>query len=238
MIFPENELAKISEYARKEGIIMHLDGARVWNAAAEQGVGSLKSICSHFDSVSLCLSKGIGAPVGSVLVGSPKIIALARHCRKLFGGGWRQSGVLASMAMCALKQSFSDLGSDGRPRLCQDHDNAKWLSKELVRRWPGIEICNPVETNMLFVDVRNMIGTGDVKVADLVSNAHSMFENSNDIVRLPTWGYTFDRGDGRGNVDDDYVMRLVLHNQVPREGCVRLLESFDYAVKNMSENKK
>ena len=82
---------EVEEESRRRGMFMHLDGARVWNAVVGSGVG-MREMCRPFDTVSLCLSKGLGAPIGSVLVGSSSLIRRARLFRKVFGGGWRQAG--------------------------------------------------------------------------------------------------------------------------------------------------
>ena len=125
-IFPQDEVIRISEYAKSMGMRMHLDGARIWHVAAETGL-TLKELCDPFDSVSLCFSKGlgscfttckyvylatdrhfvfVGAPVGSCLVGSQELIKRAKWFRKLFGGGMRQTGYLAGCAAYALTHNF------------------------------------------------------------------------------------------------------------------------------------
>lgn len=86
-IFPFSEIKNISELARKKGIKIHLDGARIWNVSAETGI-ALSSYGEYFDSISLCFSKSLGAPIGSILVGNEEFIKKARHFRKLFGGGY------------------------------------------------------------------------------------------------------------------------------------------------------
>lgn len=106
MIFPLSEIQKISQLARSKDIKMHLDGARLWNASMGSGV-SLREYGSYFDSMSLCLSKGIGAPIGSVLVGSRDLIKKARHFRKLFGGGWRQVCKAILCYSCVGRMRFS-----------------------------------------------------------------------------------------------------------------------------------
>ena len=124
-IFPQEEIIKISEFARKAGIRMHLDGARLWHVAAETGT-SMRELCNQFDSVSLCFSKGLGtsdrrfegctihepyqgAPVGSCLAGTRDFISRARWYRKLFGGGMRQIGLLAGCVTYALNHNFPQL---------------------------------------------------------------------------------------------------------------------------------
>lgn len=123
------------------GLCRHLDGARVFNAAVSQGI-PVRQICDHFDSVSFCLSKGLGCPVGSVLVGERPFIARARRWRKMLGGGMRQAGVLAAAGIYALDHQVE--------RLQEDHDNAARLGAGL--RELGIALAEPVETNMLMLD--------------------------------------------------------------------------------------
>ncbi|PRP80351.1 hypothetical protein PROFUN_11920 [Planoprotostelium fungivorum] len=139
-IFPHEELQKIRGVADKYGLVMHLDGARLWNASAATGL-SLKELTQHFDSVSLCLSKGLGAPVGSVLVGSRKFIERAKQYRKLFGGGWRQAGVVAACGLWSIENVF--------PKMNDDHTNALLLHEGLLKL--GFEAVKP-DTNMIFID--------------------------------------------------------------------------------------
>ncbi|KAI9281915.1 pyridoxal phosphate-dependent transferase [Sporodiniella umbellata] len=141
MIFPIEEIAKISTMARSRGLGMHLDGARLWNASQETGI-SLKEYGKHFDSMSLCLSKGVGAPIGSIVVGSHKFVDRVRHHRKLFGGGWRQAGFMAVAAQYGIDHIW--------PTMKETHTLAKYLSNELVAL--GIDLQVPTHTNMIFID--------------------------------------------------------------------------------------
>jgi threonine aldolase len=124
-----------------QGLALHLDGARLANAAVQKGV-PLGEIAGQFDSVSFCLSKGLGAPVGSLLCGSREFIATARRWRKMLGGGMRQAGVLAAAGLVAL--------DDGIDRLAEDHANARRLAEGLAQI-PELAV-DParVETNMVF----------------------------------------------------------------------------------------
>ncbi|CED84020.1 threonine aldolase [Phaffia rhodozyma] len=147
-IFPQDEIVKISKKAKEEGLIMHCDGARLWNVAAEKGATMetlpevMKELCDPFDSVSVCLSKGLGAPIGSVLVGPAALIKKAIHFRKLFGGGIRQSGAIAAAADFALTHNFE--------RLRDSHKLAKRLSAGLKEL--GVQILYEAETCMVFVN--------------------------------------------------------------------------------------
>ncbi len=103
-IFPIQKIAAISRWARQNGIAMHLDGARIWNAVVASGI-SAKEWGKHFDSISVCFSKGLGAPIGSCLVGSQELIRRAHRVRKLYGGAMRQAGIAAAGgALCLRKQ--------------------------------------------------------------------------------------------------------------------------------------
>jgi threonine aldolase len=128
--------------ARERGLATHLDGARAFNAAVASGA-SLQEICAGFDSVSLCFSKGLGAPVGSVLVGGRALLERARRWRKLLGGGMRQSGLLAAACLYALEHNVE--------RLAQDHANASVLAQGL-RGIAQLEV-TAQDTNMVFLRI-------------------------------------------------------------------------------------
>jgi threonine aldolase len=134
--------AEASAFAKQHGLKLHLDGARVFNAAVSQQV-PLSQITQHYDSISICLSKGLGAPVGSVLVGSQEFIARAHRWRKMAGGGMRQAGVLAAAGIHALENNVL--------RLHEDHRNARELAAGLSEI-DGLDVdMDAVETNMVFV---------------------------------------------------------------------------------------
>lgn len=141
VIFPIEEIKRISEWARENDIKMHLDGARLWNVTAALGC-SLKDVCQYFDSVSLCMSKGMCASVGSVLVGDEDFITKAEWFRKQQGGGIRQSGVLTSQCLVAIDKVW--------PTMPKTHQQAKRLGLELLKL--GYELLVPVETNMVWID--------------------------------------------------------------------------------------
>lgn len=146
-IIPINLIKEMSALAKNEGIRFHLDGARLWNACAETGI-TPKEYASHFDSVSVCLSKGLGAPVGSVIASSAEFITDARRYRKIFGGGMRQAGVLAAAGVYALENNMS--------RLTDDHANAKYLARELSTI-SGFDIdMESVQTNIIIISLEKL----------------------------------------------------------------------------------
>jgi threonine aldolase len=134
-------LARATALARRRGLSLHLDGARVFNAAVKLGT-TVDRLCEGFDTVSVCLSKGLGAPAGTVLVGRSDVIARARRVRKMLGGGMRQAGILAAAGLYALEHNVN--------RLAEDHANAERLARGLSEI--GLEV-EPVQTNMVFVRV-------------------------------------------------------------------------------------
>ena len=144
-VMPLEEARKISEWAKERGIIMHLDGARLWEAVVS-GAGTLKEYCALFDSVSLCFSKGLGAPIGSIVVGSKAFIKRCRWVRKSIGGGTRQAGVISSAARVAVEETF--LGG----RLKQSHENARRVESIWTDLGGKVEL--PVETNMVWFDLK------------------------------------------------------------------------------------
>ncbi|KAL2018576.1 hypothetical protein VTK56DRAFT_618 [Thermocarpiscus australiensis] len=150
MIMPLEEVRRIAAFAREHGIKMHCDGARLWEAAAA-GAGSLVEFASCFDTVSLCFSKGLGAPVGSILVGSRDVIKHARWVRKSIGGGLRQPGVITAAARVAVDETFGK-GPNGEGGLLRD---THALAKDVAKMWTdlGGKLIHPVHTNMVWLDL-------------------------------------------------------------------------------------
>ncbi|SDT41232.1 low-specificity L-threonine aldolase [Pseudomonas prosekii] len=138
-VLPLEYLARARSFTREHGLALHLDGARLYNAAVKLNVDA-RQITQHFDSVSVCLSKGLGAPIGSVLCGSVEFIAKARRLRKMVGGGMRQAGILAAAGLYALDHNVQ--------RLADDHANAQALADGLREAGYAVE---PVQTNMVYV---------------------------------------------------------------------------------------
>jgi threonine aldolase len=156
-IYPFEKIQAIHAWTRKHGLILHLDGARLWNAVVATGI-TAKKWASLFDSVSVCFSKGLGAPVGSALAGPKEFVARARRIRKLFGGGMRQAGVLASAALYALDHHVE--------RMADDHRNAQVIAGAIADT-PGLRLTPPeVETNLIWFQVERERGTAkDVAAA-------------------------------------------------------------------------
>jgi len=143
-VFPLAEIERLRGLADQHGLKMHLDGARLWNASVASGV-PLRDWARHFDSVSVCFSKGLGAPVGSAVVGSHDFIAVAHRYRKAFGGGMRQVGILAAACLYALEHN--------QERLQEDHANARRLAEALADL-PGLHVdLDRVETNIVLIDI-------------------------------------------------------------------------------------
>lgn len=137
-------MAEIGALARKVGVRVHVDGARIFNAAASLGV-PVAQLAAPADSVTFCLSKGLAAPVGSLVCGSQEFVDKARRMRKILGGGMRQAGVLAAAGVVALTEMTE--------RLAEDHENARKLA-EGIAEVPGLSIApESVRTNILFVEI-------------------------------------------------------------------------------------
>ncbi|HYF76591.1 MAG TPA: low-specificity L-threonine aldolase [Symbiobacteriaceae bacterium] len=143
-ILPMENLAAVAEVAHKHGVPVHMDGARVFNAAVALG-RPVAEVVAPVDSVMFCLSKGLAAPVGSMLVGSRAFIDRARRARKLLGGGMRQAGVLAAAGLISIRSMVD--------RLAEDHENAKTLARGL-NEIPGLRVdLATVQTNMIMFDI-------------------------------------------------------------------------------------
>jgi threonine aldolase len=157
-VFPQSDAKAIAERARALGLHVHLDGARLWNAAAKTGL-SERDLAAPFDTVSVCFSKGLGAPVGSAFVSTRENVERARRFRKMWGGGMRQAGIVAAGALFALEHH--------RARLADDHASARRFA-ELVAVAPGLRVdLAGVETNIVNVDT-------DVPAEDVARTAREL----------------------------------------------------------------
>lgn len=149
-VFPLDQIARITGWAREHGLATHLDGARLMNAVIASGVPATE-YCRHFDTVSICFSKGLGAPIGSALAGPADLIARARRIRKVLGGGMRQGGMAAAGALYAIEHNVD--------RLREDHANAQIIAAA-IRDTDGLRLDPPdVETNLIWFQVDPELGT-------------------------------------------------------------------------------
>ena len=153
-VLPLDYLRQAREFTQRHNLQLHLDGARVYNAAVALNV-DIKEIACHFDSMTICLSKGLSAPVGSLLLGTKEFITKARRIRKMLGGGMRQAGILAAAGKIALTEQIN--------RLQTDHDNAKRLANGLSQI-DGFDInVENVQTNIVFVKLAPHIDSSELQ---------------------------------------------------------------------------
>lgn len=148
-VISQTYIQEAKAIAKEAGLVFHLDGARVYNAAVEQNI-DVKQITSEFDSVSICMSKGLGAPIGSVLVGDQDYIDTARRWRKVVGGGMRQAGLLAAAALFAVDNNVA--------RLADDHRNAQTLAERLMKIDEMEVHGGKANTNMVYISCKNEDG--------------------------------------------------------------------------------
>ncbi|KAK0118311.1 putative low-specificity L-threonine aldolase 1 [Cadophora gregata] len=146
-VTPLAEVQRISEFARANGIKMHLDGARIWEAVAS-GAGTLKEYLACFDTAQMCFSKGLAAPMGSIIVGPKSVLQHSRWVRKSIGGGIRQAGIISSAARVAVEETFI---AGGGQRLRDNHRKAKNIEKAWLER--DGKVLRPAETNMVILDL-------------------------------------------------------------------------------------
>ncbi len=147
--YPLDMLERVGKWAHSNGLQVHMDGARLFNAVVATGQSAAK-ICEHIDSISVCFSKGLGCPMGSILIGSKDLIYRARRARKMFGGALRQAGIVAASAVYALENNVE--------RLAVDHENAQAFAEE-IRKIPGIKTdASGVPTNLVFFEVDPKLG--------------------------------------------------------------------------------
>jgi threonine aldolase len=148
-VYPQENIDRIGQWAHRHGLKVHMDGARLFNAVVASGKTAAE-ICRHVDTVSICFSKGLGCPMGSILIGTKTEIARARRVRKLFGGALRQAGVVAAAAIYAMEHHVK--------RLQIDHDNARAFAEE-IRKIDGVTL-EPadVQTNLVFFNIDPELG--------------------------------------------------------------------------------
>lgn len=175
--YPLDVLAEIGRIGREHGIPVHLDGARIFNASVASAI-PVKDFAAHAESVQFCFSKGLAAPVGSMVVGSQAFIQRARKYRKMLGGGMRQAGILAAACLVALETMVD--------RLAEDHANARVLAEGLADI-PGIEIdLKRVQTNIVIFAVRSPRADAAVFARGLAARGVLVHQISPDAIRLVT----------------------------------------------------
>lgn len=184
---PPEAVAPVAEAARRHGLALHLDGARLWNAAVALGRPEAE-LAAPFDTVNVCLSKGLGAPVGSVLAGPHDLIRDARRVRKLLGGGMRQVGVLAAAGLVAL---------DDRPLLAADHARARRLAEAVAALDGAFRLVRPPDTNVVLFD------TLAASAAEVIAALEA------DGVRLTSFDPTTVRAVLHRDVDDAGLDRAI-----------------------------
>eukprot|EP00124_Ichthyophonus_hoferi_P005817 Ihof_evm1s972 gene=Ihof_evmTU1s972 len=199
-VFPLDELKRIKKFAEEHDMWVHIDGARIWNASIATGI-SLEEYSRYADSVSLCLSKTLGAPIGSVLVGTNQHIARARQFRKLFGGGWRQAGLLAAAGLYAIEHNYGAV-------LKGVHDCAKLLANGLTKLGFIInaDVEGVVDTNMVFADMRDVTAKTDMDWYDVAMR----LEGEGIKIYGP-------------KKDETSINRLVLHHQASTADIIQML---------------
>ena len=176
-IYPLEKIWLISELAKEKGLKMHLDGARIFNASVASGI-EVKEYAQYFDSLTFCFSKGLGAPVGSIITGTKEFIQKAHRYRKMLGGGMRQVGILAAAAIYALDNNIK--------RLAEDHRHARMLADEL-NKIAGFKV-NPdhVETNIVVFDVSNSTFSVNEVVQKMQDNGVLLVPFGATLVRAVT----------------------------------------------------
>jgi len=176
-ILPYESVEAVCRWAQENGLRRHLDGARLFNAAVASGIEAAEW-AKHFDTVSVCFSKGLGAPVGSALAGPRELIELARRHRKVFGGGMRQSGIIAAGALYALENNVE--------RLAEDHANAKILA-DAIRKAEGLDLePDLVDTNMVIFRIDPSLGSSEDFAAALKQEGVLVLTVSAAKIRLVT----------------------------------------------------
>ncbi len=199
-VLPQSYIAKAKYFAEENNLALHLDGARVANAAVAQNI-SIADIATQFDSLSVCLSKGLGAPIGSLLCGNKDFIHEARRLRKMLGGGMRQAGVIAAAGIFALENNVQ--------RLQDDHDNAEYFAEKLTALgFSEMQICD-VQTNMVFVtlDDRHLL-----PICNFLKNKNTILVN--------------DPQEKETSQQSRSTVRMVMHKDISRADIDMTLKHF------------
>ncbi|XP_034940102.1 probable low-specificity L-threonine aldolase 2 [Chelonus insularis] len=210
-ILPVTWLNKVVEFAKKNNLKLHMDGARLWNAVIASNI-SVKEVVRGFDSVSFCLSKGLGAPVGSLLCGSNEFITQARRCRKALGGGMRQVGIIAAAGLVALENRF---------RLASDHEKATKMMTAINNVGSKVIYVDPktVQTNMVFVIVKGLPSVTAETVVERLQVVED--DHKDDKVIVQAWA------EWREN------LRLVFHVDITDEMLEAAIRKVIYVIKKL-----
>ena len=171
-----DQIKPIQEVCKRHQLALHLDGARIFNALAVTGE-TTQAVGNHFDSISICLSKGLGAPVGSLLLGTQPFIKEARRMRKVFGGGMRQAGILAAAGLYALKHQVK--------RLPEDHQRAKALA-EVLATCSYVESVLPVYTNIIIFNIKKDRMSGEEFEKQLLQKQIKISAFGKQTIRMVT----------------------------------------------------
>lgn len=211
-VIPQSWVEELVIVARRHNLRMHLDGARLWNASVASGI-SVKELAVAFDSVTFCLSKGLGAPVGSVLCGSKDFIADARRRRKALGGAMRQVGVVAAAGLVALEETV--------PRLAEDHRRAMTIAQAINQLNSKVFSVNveTVQTNMVFINVN--VDNG-VSAVTFMRRLHQVNDSNNDdriIIRCLALTKT--------------LVRLVLYRDIDDSMVDAAVRKLKYVIKQL-----
>ena len=177
-IYPLERIKELSEFAHSNGVIMHLDGARLWNACAATGI-SPKEYAQYFDTVSVCFSKGLGAPVGSAICGSKENITKAHRMRKIWGGGMRQAGIIAAGALYALRNN--------RERMKEDNSNAYRFAEIFSKNAKKATVdLDSVETNIILMRPNEKNPDIDKYISDIQSKGVRLSPGKRGTIRAVT----------------------------------------------------
>ncbi len=176
-VYSVDRVRALSEFARANDVRMHLDGARLWNACAYSGVEPIE-YAKYFDTVSVCFSKGLGAPVGSAVVGSTEMITKARRMRKIWGGGMRQAGIIAAGALYALRNN--------RARISEDHAKARRFAEIIASDAKNVYIdMESVQTNIVLLGI-NGRPSGDEDIAMMEQRGVRLSHGAHGLLRAIT----------------------------------------------------
>lgn len=209
-VLPLDHMQQVHNLARERGVPVHLDGARLFNAAVALGV-SAAATAAHADSVTFCLSKGLSAPVGSVLTGRADFIQRARGFRRMLGGNMRQAGLLAACGLVALEQMVD--------RLADDHAHARQLAEGLAALDPSL--CSPgdIETNIVMIDIAKFDATARQWSDKLAGHGILAAPASANVIRLVTHRHIGEAEVIRAIDAFQKILSMRLRHALPHDRC-------------------